>query len=112
MQKLKHQSVEESVISYPVLVARSRSSPPQFEVRVDEVNYEHRKKKNLSPPPPSEEQENVLGDSTPSSLESVPPPDRFAGEEAAAIFIQSTFRGHLVCTLVIHTHGFGFTRLY
>nr|ACR48177.1 calmodulin-binding protein [Brassica rapa subsp. pekinensis] len=92
--KLKHQSVEESVISYPVLVARSRSSPPQFEVRVDEVNYEHRKKKNLSPPP-SEEQENVLGDSTP---ESVPPPvapDRFAGEEAAAIFIQSTFRGHL-----------------
>ncbi|CAF2126811.1 unnamed protein product [Brassica napus] len=94
VKKLKHQSVEESVISYPVLVARSRSSPPQFEVRVDEVNYEHRKKKNLSPPP-SEEQENVLGDSTP---ESVPPPvapDRFAGEEAAAIFIQSTFRGHL-----------------
>ncbi|CAN7117210.1 unnamed protein product [Brassica rapa subsp. narinosa] len=95
VKKLKHQTVEESVISYPVLVARSRSSPPQFEVRVDEVNYEHRKKKNLSPPPPSEEQENVLGDSTPSSLESVPPPDRFAGEEAAAIFIQSTFRGHL-----------------
>ncbi|CAF1703782.1 hypothetical protein HID58_053513 [Brassica napus] len=94
VKKLKHQSVEESVISYPVLVARSRSSPPQFEVRVDEVNYEHKKKKNLSPPP-SEEQENVLGDSTPESVPPPASPDRFAGEEAAAIFIQSTFRGHL-----------------
>ncbi|KAL0699277.1 hypothetical protein Bca4012_055399 [Brassica carinata] len=100
VKKLKHQSVEESVISYPVLVARSRSSPPQFEVRVDEVHYQHKKKKNLSPPP-SVEEDAIVG-STPSSPEFVPPlattPDRFSGkskEDAAAIFIQSTFRGHL-----------------
>ncbi|KAJ4898320.1 Protein IQ-DOMAIN 1 [Raphanus sativus] len=106
VKKLKHESVEESVISYPVLVTRSRSSPPQFEVRVDEVNYEHKKKKkmNLSHPPSEEEEEeddDLVDSSTPSSPEFAPPPaapDRFAGkskEDAAAIFIQSTFRGHL-----------------
>ncbi|KAF8069744.1 hypothetical protein N665_1137s0012 [Sinapis alba] len=100
VKKLKHQSVEESVISHPVLVARSRSSPPQFEIRVDEVNYQY-KKKNLSHPPSEEEEDDALVDSTQSSPEFVPPPatpDRFAGkskEDAAAIFIQSIFRGHL-----------------
>ncbi|CAN6921715.1 unnamed protein product [Brassica oleracea] len=106
LKKLKHKSVEyqNSEISYPVLVASSRSSPPQFEVRVDKV----KRKKNLFPPPPplppppeEEEEEDVIVDSPPSSPEFVPPaakPDRFPGksrEEAAAIFIQSTFRGHL-----------------
>ncbi|CAH2054335.1 unnamed protein product [Thlaspi arvense] len=105
LKKLKHKSVEyqNSEISYPVLVATSRCSPPQFEVRVDEVNYEQ--KKNLLPSPPSDSvtatQEDVLVDSPPSSPESVrpaTPDDRFAGkskEEAAAILIQSTFRGYL-----------------
>ncbi|KAF8086273.1 hypothetical protein N665_0630s0023 [Sinapis alba] len=105
LKKLKHKSVEHqnSEISYPVLVASSRSSPPQFEVRVDKVNLKH--KKNLFPPPlpspPEEEEEDVIVDSPPSSPEFVPPeaaPGRFAGkskEEAAAILIQSTFRGHL-----------------
>ncbi|CAN7075471.1 unnamed protein product [Brassica oleracea var. botrytis] len=106
LKKLKHKSVEyqNSEISYPVLVASSRSSPPQFEVRVDKV----KRKKNLfppplppPPPPEEEEEEDVIVDSTPSSPEFVPPaakPDRFPGrsrEEAAAMFIQSTFRGHL-----------------
>ncbi|KAJ4885919.1 Protein IQ-DOMAIN 1 [Raphanus sativus] len=103
LKKLKHKSVEyqNSEISYPVLVASSRSSPPQFEVRVDKVKH----KKNLFPPPPppplEEEEEDVLVDSPPSSPEFVPPaakPCRFAGkskEEAAALLIQSTFRGHL-----------------
>ncbi|KAL0719756.1 hypothetical protein Bca4012_069080 [Brassica carinata] len=103
LKKLKHKSVENrnSEISYPVLVASSRSSPPQFEVRVDKVKH----KKNLyappPPPPEEEEEEDVIVDSPPSSPEYVPPkatPDRFAGkskEEAAAILIQSTFRGHL-----------------
>lgn len=94
------------------MVASSRSSPPQFEVRVDKVKH----KKNLyaPPPPPLEEEEDVIVDSPPSSPEYVPPaakPGRFPGkskEEAAAILIQSTFRGHLVCNLFIHTHAFGF----
>lgn len=88
---------QNSVISYPVLVATSRSSPPQFEVRVDEVNYEH-KKKNLSPPCP---------DSVTATDEHVPLdspvdqslPDRFPGkskEEASAILLQASFRGYLV----------------
>ncbi|ESQ49100.1 hypothetical protein EUTSA_v10020721mg [Eutrema salsugineum] len=104
LKKLKHQSVEcqNSVISYPVLVATSRSSPPQFEVRVDEVNNEE-KKKNLCPPPSDSviaTEEDVFVDSPPSSPEFVRPatPDRFAGkskEEASAILIQSTFRGYL-----------------
>ncbi|KAG7581150.1 IQ motif EF-hand binding site [Arabidopsis suecica] len=101
-KKLKHESVEcqDSVISYPVLIATSRSSSPQFEVRVDEVNYEQ--KKNLCPPSSvsvTPTVAHVLVDSPPSSPESVHQvDDRFAGkskEEAAIILIQSTFRGHL-----------------
>jgi hypothetical protein len=103
-KKLKHESVEcqDSVISYPVLIATSRSSSPQFEVRVDEVNYEQ--KKNLYPPSSDSVTAtvaHVLVDSPPSSPESVHQAivvNRFAGkskEEAAAILIQSTFRGHL-----------------
>ncbi|CAG7890616.1 unnamed protein product [Brassica rapa] len=103
LKKLKHKSVEyqNSEISYPVLVASSRSSPPQFEVRVDKV----KRKKNLFPPPPppppppeEEEEEDVIVDSPRSSPEFVPQaakPTRFPGEDAAAIFIQSIFRGHL-----------------
>lgn len=86
------------------MVASSRSSPPQFEVRVDKV----KRKKNLFPPPPpplppppeEEEEEDVIVDSPRSSPEFVPQaakPIRFPGEDAAAIFIQSIFRGHLVC---------------
>nr|QWJ73397.1 IQ domain 1 [Isatis tinctoria] len=101
LKKLKDQSIEcqNSVISYPVLVATSRSSPPQFEVRVDKVSYEQ--KKNVCPSDSvTATEKDVLVDSPPSSPESVRPatPDRFAGkskEEAAAISIQSTFRGHL-----------------
>lgn len=111
LQKLKHESVEcqNSVISYPVLIATSRSSPPQFEVRVDEVNYDQ--KKNLCPPPSdavTTTDADVLVDSPPSSPESVHHAivdDRFAGkskEEASAILIQTTFRGYLVCFVVIH----------
>ncbi|CAL9220185.1 unnamed protein product [Arabidopsis halleri] len=103
-KKLKHESVEcqDSVISYPVLIATSRSSSPQFEVRVDEVNYEQ--KKNLCPPSSvsvTPTVAHVLVDSPPSSPESVHQAivdDRFAGkskEDAAAILIQSTFRGNL-----------------
>lgn len=104
VQKLKHESAEcqNSVISYPVLVATSRSSPPQFEVRVDEVNYE----KNKILPPCSDSvtatDADVFVDSPPSSPESVhlAKVDRFAGkskEEASSILIQTTFRGYLVC---------------
>lgn len=109
---MKHESVEcqDSVISYPVLIATSRSSSPQFEVRVDEVNYEQ--KKNLYPPSSDSVTAtvaHVLVDSPPSSPESVHQAivvNRFAGkskEEAAAILIQSTFRGHLVCCGLIRT---------
>ncbi|KAL1193900.1 Protein IQ-DOMAIN 1 [Cardamine amara subsp. amara] len=102
-KKLKHESAEcqNSVISYPVLVATSRSSPPQFEVRVDEVNYEHKK---ILPPPPLDcvttTEADVLVDSPPSSPESVHQAtvDRFPGkskEEASSILIQTTFRGYL-----------------
>ncbi|CAN8269516.1 unnamed protein product [Cochlearia groenlandica] len=104
LKKLKHQSVEcqDSVISYPVLVATSRSSPPQFEVRVDEVNYDEHKK-NLCLPLPdsvSATDEDSPTDSPPSSPEFVGRAitDRFAGkskEEAATILIQTTFRGYL-----------------
>ncbi|CAH8356403.1 unnamed protein product [Eruca vesicaria subsp. sativa] len=98
LKKLKHKSVEyqNSEISYPVLVASSRSSPPQFEVRVDKVKN---KKKLYAPPPPPPEEEDDIVDSLPSSPEFVPPKaNRFVGkskEEAAVILIQSTFRGHL-----------------
>ncbi|CAA7033579.1 unnamed protein product [Microthlaspi erraticum] len=106
LKKLKHQSAEcqNSVISYPVLVATSRSSPPQFEVRVDEVNYEHKKKKNLTPPSPDSvtaTDEHVHVDSPPSPPpESVDQslPERFPGkskEEASSILIQASFRGYL-----------------
>ncbi|CAH8354729.1 unnamed protein product [Eruca vesicaria subsp. sativa] len=104
VKKLKHQAEEEETeISYPVLITRSRSSPPQFEVRVDEVNYEHKKKiKHLSHPPSEAEEDDALEeDSTPSSPEFVPPPatpDKSpvkSKEDAAAVSIQSTFRGHL-----------------
>ncbi|XP_010464624.1 PREDICTED: protein IQ-DOMAIN 1-like [Camelina sativa] len=105
-KKLKHESVEcqNSVISYPVLIATSRSTSPQFEVRVDEVNYDHKKKKNLCPPPSDSVTVTVADvpvDSPPSSPESFHQAivdDRFAGmskEEASAILIQTTFRGYL-----------------
>lgn len=92
------------MISYPVLISTSRSSPPQFEVRVDEVNN-YEQKKNLCPVSPDSEtvtDADVPVDSPPSSPESVHRAiivDRFPGkseEEAASILIQTTFRGYLV----------------
>ncbi|CAN8259925.1 unnamed protein product [Cochlearia groenlandica] len=103
-KKLKYQSGEyqNSEISYPVLVSTSRTYPQQFEVRVDEVNSQH-KKMNLclpKPDPVTATDDDVHVDSPPSAPEFVelPTPDRFVGkskEDAAAILIQATLRGYL-----------------
>ena len=111
-QKSKRKSPESpnGVISNPPDQARQSSpppAPPPLEVRVAEVIVEQNR--NLSPP--STDAVNATTIDVPVSPSSSAPPEvvvrpraaaptRFAGksnEEAAAILIQTVFRGYLVC---------------
>ena len=110
-QKSKHKSPESpnGVISnLPPLTENARQSPPPpppLEVRVAEVVAE--RNLNLSPPSTYATTTDVLvvpsSSSAPPPAVVVRPRARFAGksnEEAAAILIQTVFRGYLVCSLV------------
>ncbi|XP_018446365.1 protein IQ-DOMAIN 2 [Raphanus sativus] len=103
-KKLKHKSLE----STNGVISQSPPPPPPLEVRVAEVVVE----RNINLSPPSTDAVNATTTTdvpvVPSSSSSAPPrevvrqhratPTRFAGksnQEAAAILIQTVFRGYL-----------------
>ena len=119
-QKSKRKSPESSngVVSNPPPLAdhhARQSSPPAppLEVRVAEVIVE----RNINLSAPSTDAVNATSSDVPvAPSSSAPPPEvvvrpraaaptRFAGksnEEAAAILIQTVFRGYLVCVFALY----------